>query len=390
MTEILLLFCIACVALAAVSVLGYLLWLRTASAKTAGAVAPSNGRPSVDIVVCVHNEASLIGGRIENLAVLRYPAGWCHRWIVDGGSTDGTAHLAESATRGEKRFTVIRTDRADKIAQLNAVLPRLTGDWVLVTDADAQLPPDTLERLMDAALAAPGIAVVGASVEPAAGHALEQLHWRIANRLRCHESRRGAASIVTGPCYLFRRDLVDRLPADVVADDVHIALLAAVSGKTVCFESVRIAELRAPRSLVEMFWHKRRKADAYLREMFRFLPGVACMSRQARAVFLWRAAQLFLIPVLVVFLAAALPVLAGRGEYGGAAALGAAMGALPLTVLRFDGRYDPRTFAQGIGLAALLTAVLVTALIGYPFSRQTAAYPKIATLRRRGAFSEGD
>jgi hypothetical protein len=46
----------------------------------------------------------------------------------------------------------------------------------------------------------------------------------------------------------------------------------------------------------QLLRHKRRKADAYLREVFRLLPGALRMPRPMRAIVLWRAAVLCLVP----------------------------------------------------------------------------------------------
>lgn len=298
---------------------------------------------------------------------------------MDGASSDGTARIAAAWVKRHARFRLLTLAAADKVAQLNAALGRSDADWLLVTDADARLPPDTLLTLVRRATAAPDVAVVGAAVEPAHAHALERLHWRISNHLRLRESARGAASIVTGPCYLFARDLLARLPGDVVADDVHVALAAAADGRRVAFVEARVVEQRAPRALAELFAHKRRKADAYLREVFRFLPRVGRMPRAARAVFLWRAAQLLLVPALSVAAILSTAELVWQAQLPVAAGAALALVCAPVGALLWLGRRGPADLALGVALAALLVAVLLTALAGYPFSRQTACYPKLAT-----------
>ncbi len=380
MTGLLVTLCLLLTALAVGPVMGYLAWLRGGhTPPDASPHGPAGGWPRVDVILPVHNEARWLEDKLRGLAALRYPRAHVRFWIADGASSDGTTAIAAAWVRRHARFRLLTLAAADKVAQLNAALGRSDADWLLVTDADAHLPPDTLLTLVRCATSAPDVAVVGAAVEPAHAHAFERLHWRISNRLRLRESARGAASIVTGPCYLFARDLLARLPGDVVADDVHVALAAAAGGRRVAFVDAHVVEQRAPHTLAELFAHKRRKADAYLREVFRFLPLVGRMPRAARAVFLWRAAQLLLVPVLSVAAILGTAELVWQAELPLAAATALALVCAPLGALLWLGRRGPADLALGMALAALLVAVLLTALAGYPFSRQTACYPKLTT-----------
>ena len=88
--------------------------------------------------------------------------------------------------------------------------------------------------------------MLGTAVVPARAHAVERLHWRVTNGVRRLESLRGAASLVAGPCYAFRRALLDQLPADVVADDARVALAAAAAAGRVVIADVCVTERRSP------------------------------------------------------------------------------------------------------------------------------------------------
>jgi cellulose synthase/poly-beta-1,6-N-acetylglucosamine synthase-like glycosyltransferase len=249
---------------------------------------------------------------------------------------------------------------------------------VVVTDADAWLAPETLERLVAAGEADASVAVVGTTVVPERAHALERLHWRLANAIRHRESDRGSASLVAGPCYAFRRTLLERLPDDVVSDDIHVALAAAASGKRVTLADVQVREQRSPVGLVDLFRHKLRKTDGYLREIFRFLPHVGRMPPPARAIFLWRAAHLTLLPVLVALGALGVAVsLSQTGLPSGLRVLLPAVAAVLFAASWWGlGRRSSPVLLLAHGI--LLAAVTLAALVGYPFSRQTASFPKIA------------
>jgi cellulose synthase/poly-beta-1,6-N-acetylglucosamine synthase-like glycosyltransferase len=367
---------------------GYAFWLsRTRRAPRPSPPPASAPLPRVDVIVAVHDEAELIEGKLENLAGLAYPRQALTFWIVDGASTDGTAELVRRWTRRDSRFRLLQVDVADKTAQLNAALVRVEGPWILVTDADARLAPDTLALMIATGESAPSLVALGTPVEPAAGHPLEQLYWRVANRMRRAESRRGSASIVIGPCYAFRCGLLRRLPPDVLSDDVHVSFAAAAAGGRVGLVDRTVTELRAPTRLTELFCHKRRKAEGYLREVFRFLPRARGMASPAREIFLWRAALLITFPLLVTTGALLLAAWMA-GAASGPQWLVAALLALVAFAACGGRRRPPRAVAYP-ALGLLLAAVQLAALVIHPFSRQTACYPKVTTgadrRRRAGA-----
>jgi hypothetical protein len=361
---------------------GYLAWLARGRPPGAKGLAPPPALvdwPRVDVVVPVHNEAALIEEKLANLSALRYPRERVRIWIVDGASSDRTPELVHAWIRRDPGFQLLRLPVADKVVQLNAALAHSDGDWVLVTDGDARLPPETLSTLVTVGEADADLAVLGTPVEPAHAHPLERRHWAILNYLRQAESRCGSASIVAGPCYLFRRRLLRDFPDDVVADDVHVAFAAAASGGRVGYVQPAVTELRSPAHLRDLFWHKVRKADAYLREIFRFLPRLGAMRSPAREVFLWHATQMILVPAaLGAVLIGLVGVLTGTRLTPDGALLTGSAAALVVTGASLADRHARRV-VEGVALGILLMVVLLTALIAYPFSRQSACYPKIAS-----------
>ncbi|HEV7572747.1 MAG TPA: glycosyltransferase [Thermoanaerobaculia bacterium] len=339
-------------------VAAYALWLMRAKPLRGSA----GTRPEdVLIVVPMFDEAPLIERKLANLAALTIPR---RVVIVDGGSTDGSVEIVRTWISGREAFSLLETTHRNKTAQLNDAL-RLNPaeEWILVTDADALLEPETLERMLDVAAADARVAVVGSHVRPAAAHALESLHWSATDWLRARESDRGSAGIVAAPCYLAHRDVLAHMPDDTLADDVHVTCRAMLAGGRVGHAAdAAVMELRSPRTLRALVRHKYRKADAYLREIVRFVPQVRRMPRPMRTIFLWRAALLTLVPLFGV-IGAATAV---------ATSFAALIGAAILAILLFI--IPP---ARGFALAALLTAVSAAALLMHPFSRQQASFPKI-------------
>lgn len=107
--------------------------------------------PAVDVVVAARDEEAVIGSLVERVLALRWPAERLLLWVVDDGSQDRTPQRLQELQARHPRLRVLRRPRdagGGKSGALNAVLGRLEGRWMLVLDADADLSPDALERLI--------------------------------------------------------------------------------------------------------------------------------------------------------------------------------------------------------------------------------------------------
>lgn len=340
----------------------------------------SDAWPGVTVIVAALNEAALMPGKLRDLAALDYPRDRLEVIVVDGGSSDGTQAIATAHAAGRQRVCVVETRHENKTAQINEALARVCTPWVLITDADARMPADTLRRLVAAARADPRVAVVGTTSMPHQPHPLDAWHWRISNAVRRVEHRLGRTTgLVVAPCYLLQRALVARLPDDVVADDVHVACRAAEIGRRTALVETDVEELRGAATLRSWLGHKVRRTLAYLREVFRFLPTAPRMIGPMRAVFLWRAAALTVGPPIAAGVLIATVVASGP-------AVGTAVAGVMLSAAATGGTALARSrLVDGIVAVALplwIVVVTATALVSYPFVRQRASFPRTA-LRTR-------
>ena len=103
--------------------------------------------PRVSIVVPAYREGDNLNPALEALHVLDYPD--YEVVVVDDGSDDTTAGVAlEHATRDE-RFHVLRKLRNEgKAMAMNDAMPMLTGEIVLIVDADACLDQHALKYIV--------------------------------------------------------------------------------------------------------------------------------------------------------------------------------------------------------------------------------------------------
>ena len=93
--------------------------------------------PSVTILLTVHNEATNIGRRLQNLLEQDYPSGRFDILVASDGSTDGTDDIVHTfATAGPVRL--VRTERVGKSKAQNTAMGEAKGDIVVLTDAETR------------------------------------------------------------------------------------------------------------------------------------------------------------------------------------------------------------------------------------------------------------
>ena len=208
----------------------YFLWLHQGEYMHQQPTIDISKLPFVNVIVPMKDEAVWIATKIENLKSLTYPDDRLKIWLVDGGSVDGTLQFAKASIDGEPQFELIEVGEGNKIVQLNTALRNFYSKWILVTDCDSWLPPQTLNQMIAMGETDEHLGVIGVSVYPHQAYYLESLYWRLLNWLLQRESWRGFASLVTGPCYLYRGCLFNQFPKDVIADDIFVTLMAARGG----------------------------------------------------------------------------------------------------------------------------------------------------------------
>ncbi len=111
-----------------------------ASADAAASAGAAGTAPRVSVIIPAYNAEKWLGRTLESVLAQTYAP---HEiLVVDDGSKDGTAQLAESFG---PRITCIRQVNAGAAAAENHALRRMTGDWMALLDADDYWEPYRLE-----------------------------------------------------------------------------------------------------------------------------------------------------------------------------------------------------------------------------------------------------
>jgi cellulose synthase/poly-beta-1,6-N-acetylglucosamine synthase-like glycosyltransferase len=194
----------------------------------------SDELPRITVLLTVHNEEKNISARLANLAEQDYPADRFDITVCSDGSTDGTEALA-AAFEAPCRISVIRSSRLGKSGAQNAAMPQVSGEIIVLTDAEARFERGFL-RAMARAFANPDVGCATAHlmfVERAGGVAVNQgRYWAYELALREMESRLGILAVASGQAMAFRRNLFRPLPT-FIGDDCVIPLDVVDQGSRV-------------------------------------------------------------------------------------------------------------------------------------------------------------
>src|SRR6266511_2938469 len=95
----------------------------------------------VSFLIPAYNEANSIGDVLDRIAKLELES---QPIVVDDGSTDGTAEIAE----GKGAF-VIRQPNRGKGAAIRAAIPHIDGDIAVIQDADMEYDPADVPALIE-------------------------------------------------------------------------------------------------------------------------------------------------------------------------------------------------------------------------------------------------
>jgi glycosyltransferase involved in cell wall biosynthesis len=125
---------------------------------------PAAAASALSVVIPAFNEAAGLARQLQDLTAVLNQSGWRFEVIVvDDGSTDGTAEVAESCGIRVLPLPV----NGGYGSALKAGISAARYDWILITDADGTYPPEAIPSLLARATAA-GMVVgarVGANVQ---------------------------------------------------------------------------------------------------------------------------------------------------------------------------------------------------------------------------------
>jgi biofilm PGA synthesis N-glycosyltransferase PgaC len=231
-------------------------------------VAPPIRWPRVSVIVPAYNEGSRIAATLQSILALDYPD--FEVLVVDDGSEDGTSEVAAQFAGMDRRVRAFRKRNGGKSSALNLGFHESSGDLVLCVDADSQIEPHALRRLV-ALFEDPRVGVAAGQVRVrnrgTLVSKLQALEYTLMNGMpRLAQSNFAQVLIAPGPIALFRHQVLSEIwqrwgtatPAgrpnalagpwesDTFAEDCDVTLNALLLRYRVIFQPAAISYTTSP------------------------------------------------------------------------------------------------------------------------------------------------
>ena len=195
--------------------------------QTAPEIPADGDLPRISLLIAAYNEESVIEDRVKNALAFDYPKDKLQIVVASDGSEDATSEIVRRYADQGVRLLDYK-QRRGKSTVLNSSFAQLSGDIVLMSDANTFTDADAAKKLVRW-FSDPEIgAVCGRLVitDPTSGKNTDGLYWKYETFLKKCESRLGALLGANGAIYAIRRQLYVPIPNNTIVDDFVIPLLA--------------------------------------------------------------------------------------------------------------------------------------------------------------------
>jgi cellulose synthase/poly-beta-1,6-N-acetylglucosamine synthase-like glycosyltransferase/peptidoglycan/xylan/chitin deacetylase (PgdA/CDA1 family) len=212
----------------------------------------------VSVIVPAYNEKECIADTVRSLAASDHPV---EILVVDDGSTDNTADIAESLQLPNVK--VIRKPNGGKPSALNTGIMHARHNLIVMIDGDTVFEPTTVRRLVQP-FADPTVGAVAGNAKVANRKGLiarwQHIEYvigfnvdrRVYDVLRCMPTVPGAVGA-------FRREVllqVGGVSEDTLAEDTDLTMAVCRTGSRVVYEETARAWTEAPATLPQL-WRQR-------------------------------------------------------------------------------------------------------------------------------------
>jgi len=210
--------------------------------------------PEISVIIPAYNEEDFILEKIENSLQLDYPESKKKIYVITDGSTDNTPTLIEQ--HYPQKVSLFHEDtRKGKTAALNRIVPHITTEISLFTDANTMLTSNTLLSMAkrfsnsNIGMVAGEKTVIASKDEQSAQS--EGAYWKYESWQKKNEALLHSAMGTAGELFAIRTSLFRDLPEDTLLDDFMLSMYILRQGyridyapeaKAIEYGSVSIAE----------------------------------------------------------------------------------------------------------------------------------------------------
>ena len=229
-------FALACATMFYV-LFGYPLLLGWMARRATNPVHKDEKLRTVSFVIAVYNGEKFLERKLKTILSLNYPRELIDILVVSDGSTDRTDEIARSFASQGVRF--LRVPHGGKAAALNAAVPLVSGEILVLNDVRQTLDPDCLRKII-ACFGDPKVGSVSPRTIIVEGDSHEEAttsaYWRYEDWIRQRLTRIDSTFGYSGAFAAMRRSLWTPLPPGTLLDDVYVPLKAFFQGYRILYE----------------------------------------------------------------------------------------------------------------------------------------------------------
>lgn len=165
----------------------------------------------ISVVIPVYNEQATVAELVRRVRAVPIPK---EIILVDDASTDGTRHVLDSLDRGQDLRVVLHERNLGKGAAVRTGFAQVTGDIVIIQDADLEYDPRQYRRLIQPIVEGVADVVYGSRFLPVGPHRVLYYWHSVANRALTMLSNMFTDLNLTDveTCYkVFRREVIEAI-----------------------------------------------------------------------------------------------------------------------------------------------------------------------------------
>jgi cellulose synthase/poly-beta-1,6-N-acetylglucosamine synthase-like glycosyltransferase len=239
-------------------------------------------KPRITVIVPTYNDAGTINNKLLNLIEQTFPTNLMEILLIDSNSKDETVDIAKNFATAHPEVNmkiIVEDERRGKSVAVNRALRAVDqqSEIVIMTDANAFLNKDALQRTVEC-FSLPKIgAVVGRQVIPTNDQskeaAAETAYLSFYQKMRSGESIIDSTPIYDGELSAYRTSITKdkRIRENLNADDSQLAVIvrrqgykAIMESEAVFYEplptnrrSLRMQKVRRGQGLSRLFWYNK-------------------------------------------------------------------------------------------------------------------------------------
>jgi len=206
--------------------------------------------PDITIIISAYNEESLIKDAVLSVMNSDYPNEKITLLVGSDGSNDKTETILSELKHSYQSLELYSFQRIGKNAVINKLIELVKTDVVFFMDADIRIDNGTIQSLLSYLSDTNVGAVISNMVSigddsSSAGGFGEILYQKIERKFRINESSISSTVNALGAFYGVKKEFLEQLPDNAVADDFYPLLVVMSQKKRVLYiDEAKVTEVR--------------------------------------------------------------------------------------------------------------------------------------------------